>query len=416
MGRYLTYGNYWRYYDTNPQLIRGYRDPVSGTKYRTCAFKPPASPKSLLIPTPSGGIQVNVMEKDESGEITVDVVFPKLYWIGFNESFSPFDSRLDVPVDADSTYLFTLRANYSQGWSNCEVIVQAWHDRGLMGAEGSTYPDETDGNRTLAFTLTWAVGNSNATVDYPSSPELEIATGAVTDIDTAYPNGAGDQENHHVIRIPVRLGSQTRFGDGGGFAIRDPPFGQERNATLITRNSWDFNITLRDASRPSAFNTSYGEFGVKKFASISVSGTPTGSIPPGATEILSSPTYVSYSMNSEYMLNVSIPHLLKDGNPGLNITAGNVQVNNTHPNAMASNSDIFSWQAFPGPGQDQSIWGLPGDTVEPAGNGTESAGPDYSDFTAYGSFQATEVRWMVSVPVSTQEGVYRAIITITLWS
>ncbi|MFO7619413.1 MAG: hypothetical protein R6W91_07170, partial [Thermoplasmata archaeon] len=398
VGRNQTFGNYWRYYDSNPQLIQGYKDPVSGTKYRTCAFKPPASPKSLLIPTPSGGIQVNVMEKDESGEIRANVIFPQLYWIGFNESFSPFNSQLDTSVHTDSTYFFSLQANYSQSWANCEVIVQAWHDRGLMGSEGSAYPDETDENRTLAFTLTWAVGTADATVAYPSSPELEITSGLVTDTPLNVNPGI---EDHHLVRIPVWLGPQMRVADGGGFMARDPAFGQDMDAILLHRDSWDFNITVRDVAWPKAYNTSYGEFGVNRYASVSVSGNPVGSIPPGATATLASPSYISYSINAPYTLNVSIPHLLKDSNPAQNITANNVQVNNTHFIADGSNSEINNWAAFSGPDQARCIWGLPGVSIDPAGNGTESAGPGYSNFTAYGSFQATQVFWRVTVPPST---------------
>jgi hypothetical protein len=93
-----------------------------------------------------------------------------------------------------------------------------------------------------------------------------------------------------------------------------------------------------------------------------------------------------------------------------------VAVNNTHPNADAASSEIYQWLSFAGPDQDLLIWGTSGFTVQPVGNGTVSAGQDYSDFTAFGAFQATEVRWRVTVPPGTAEGTYRAIITITLWS
>ncbi|MFO7619011.1 MAG: hypothetical protein R6W91_05085, partial [Thermoplasmata archaeon] len=191
----------------------------------------------------------------------------------------------------------------------------------------------------------------------------------------------------------------------------------DKNFALNDAYSWDVHVSMVDKLTSAYRNDTYDEFGVKKYASITSWGNPSRSIPPGATETLESPSYLSYSINSAYTLNVSIPHLFKDANPLLsNITADNVQVNNTHPNANALNSEISVWTAFAGSNVARCIWGKPGSTLPPVGNGTMSAGTNYTDYTHSGAFEYTQVWWRVTVPAATPEGTYRATITITLWS
>jgi hypothetical protein len=160
---------------------------------------------------------------------------------------------------------------------------------------------------------------------------------------------------------------------------------------------------------------------MQRYASVSTTGNPSGSIPPGAMAPLSEPTVITYSTNAQYKLNVSIPNLLKDGDPSKYISVGYVRVWNDHSNANAGNSNISNpaYTQFNGPNQNQLIWGTSGTWIQPVGSGTVSSGPMYSDYTAAlvpQTFEVTEVYWVVEVPVGTPEGVYRATVTITLWS
>jgi len=182
--------------------------------------------------------------------------------------------------------------------------------------------------------------------------------------------------------------------------------------------TWDMQVHMYDTTNLNAWNRSFDEFGVQQYASISVSGNPSGSIPPGSIAALTQPSVISYSSNSEYKLNVSIPHLYLNGNPLLNyISVGYVHVLNNHTNANAGNSNVSMWQQFLGENQAQIVWGTPGTWIQPVGSGTESAGPMYSDYTAATvpePFEVTRLWWSVEVPAGTPEGIYRATITVSI--
>ncbi|MFO7618449.1 MAG: hypothetical protein R6W91_02155, partial [Thermoplasmata archaeon] len=381
---------------------------ASGT-YQACAMKPRASPKWLFVPYADtfGGVSIkaNIMEKDESDRVIFGIGAPHIFEMNmWKQSDLLRASVLGNPTDANSTYTFYIEGNYTiegqDKWdaANLRLVIAAWYDWGEIGISSvpgdPTWTSAT--NRTRQFKLTYTPG-SIPVMDYPTGAPNEFSVHSYYES-----SGHGPDGSHRRVYINVTFGPQTMFSPG------DMPGGTVNPYYPITalndNKTWDLNVTLCDASIPTAGNSTYGEFGVKKYASIRSSGTPTGSIPPGATQELNSSSNIWYSINSAYTLNVSIPNLIKDGNPLLrNITAANVQVNNTNPYANASNSEIYLWTTFSGPDQDRCIWGTPGTMIPAAGNGT------------VGMPEATQVRWRVTVPVSTPEGVYRATITITLW-
>jgi hypothetical protein len=193
------------------------------------------------------------------------------------------------------------------------------------------------------------------------------------------------------------------------------------NSAFNDRFTWDFSAQLTDTTNSYASNTSYGEFGVQRYVSLSVTGNPSGSIPPGSPlTALANPSVLAYSSNSPYRLNVSIPHLYKNGNPASSdwIPVGDVWVHNMHSNAFG-HSGIAAPQSFPGEDLPLMIWGTAPATIPPVGNGTVSAGPDYSDYTAAAvpePFEYTIVQWYVAVDAGTPEGIYWATISITIWA
>lgn len=390
---------------------------VPGTPDRLLgvAVKGPTSPSSAIILSSSGGFADYLDVSNTGTTLTANAVFPKVYSIGFQNDLAV--SKMDQQVPVDEPYNFTVIANYSQGWTNCLVEVRAWYDNGLIGA-GSTYPAETDATRNLAFRLFYWVSNGTYKVMYPS-PEMEVIIPNplwLNDI-VSTPRPGIDQDEH-TITMPVYFGKQLRWADGTGFVSPDDPGsdGEKSNISgLQDLWSWDFNITVRDNLNPTAFNISHAEFGIQKAVSISVTGNPSGNAPPGTIDNpMSTNSHIVYSSNTNYWVNVSIPNLLKNGVGPLNITATNVSIQNIHANA-AGFSGISDLQThITGANTNMYVWGATGVPIAPASNGQESAGPLQSDFTEGAGMAYTELQWWVSVPASTTEGIYRAVITISI--
>lgn len=411
---------YWRYYHTNPQLLYGHHTAVP-TEFLCCGFKPPSSPKWLMIPIPNGGVKINIQEKDESGEITLNADQPHIFTVDmWKQSDFTQTSVLNQQVDADTTYTFFIEGNYTIGgidnWKDLQIDLTAWYDEGKMGTNSKPEPSwSTVYNRTRQFNLTYDVNSGTSGMIYPvspgSPPEFDILS--IWEDPVHY----GADNSHYHLYINVTFGAQTyvapsTFGTGPATRTWDANF------AFNDVNSWDFNVTAFNIGSPTARNVSFEEFGIKEHAAISVSGSPGGSAPPGTVNFaLTNPSQISYSTNSDYFVNVSIPHLYKDGILGPDyIPATDVQVRNTHSRAISTNSDISAQTAFAGPNMDLCVWGKQiGVTIFPAYNGTESAGPSYSDYTEWPAFEVTEVYWWVSVPVGLPEGVYRGTITVTLW-
>ncbi|MCK5037623.1 MAG: hypothetical protein KAS16_00855, partial [Thermoplasmata archaeon] len=194
--------------------------------------------------------------------------------------------------------------------------------------------------------------------------------------------------------------------------------GYDQGTVFDDPESWDFSVTLVDGLAPTATNTSYGEFGLFRFTNITVSGSPGGNAPPGKTDqMLGGGSLITYSTNTDYFVNVSIPDLERVG--GGSILATNVNVSIASPLANNSNSQInSSWgpagRAFPGADMPLGVWGNASQVdpdIDAPSNGTTAHGPWGSDFNGYG---ATTVLWYINVPAATAEGTYRAKITFTI--
>ena len=415
---------YWRYYDSNPQLIDGYfqSPPVS---YYTCAMKPPSSPKWLMIPAAGGGIRINILEKDESAVITLNADQPHIFTVDmWKQNDVTRASVLNTQVDADTTYTFFIEGNYTIGgtdhWNDLEIDITAWYDDGNMFST-SAPGDPTwalDDFRTRQFNVSYNVGAGTVDIDPTplGAPEFDIAS------NWQDPNNYGLDGKNYRLYFNITFGAQTCVADGTGFGAGAATRTWDNNFAFNDAFSWDLRVTAYNPLAPATRNVSYEEFGINEYASVSVVGSPGGSAPPGVTDFaLTTPSQIYYSSNSPYYVNVSIPHLYKDGNPAsLNwIPATDVKVHNTHSGATTTNSDISLQIAFMGPNVDLCIWGKnPGILISPTNHGTQMAGPDYSDYTADSMslpFEVTEVYWWVTVPAGLPEGVYRGTITVTLW-
>jgi hypothetical protein len=188
-----------------------------------------------------------------------------------------------------------------------------------------------------------------------------------------------------------------------------------RHLALQDADSWDFNVTVIDTLNPTATDKLYGEFGIDKTVGVLVAGNPSGNAPPGSSSILlSNPSQITYSANTDYWVNVSIPNLMENGVGPLNIPAIGVEVQNADPFANAANSGIAGQTFIIGAGTDMRVWGGAVIPIVPPSNGTIACGPWITDFNAGGFNDYTILNWWVTVPGSTAEGVYWATITITI--
>ncbi len=391
------------------------------------AVKGPSSPSSAIIIGSSGSIGNYVDASDTGTQITVNAAFPQLYWIGFNDSAGT--SRMDQQVAVDSWYNFTCGFNYSQGFSNCEVEIWAWYDWGALGT-GSNYPVEADDTRDLAFRLLYDVTGATYTIQYPGATPgtMEIAINDAWDtdvIDWVHPTNS-PLEDIHTLTIPIYLGPQIRNATGNGFGSGDDLDANgetDKNQGLQDTWSWDFEVEVRDVLNPTALANRSAEFGIDETVSISVTGNPSGNTPPGTNNnSLTTPSLITYSANTNYWVNVSIPDLLENGVGPAQIDCEEVTVANVNSIVNNQYSDL-NWpggRAIAGPDVDWCVWGnrsILAPTNMPApSNGTISFGEFGSDFNQYdGNVAATtQLNWWISVPGSTSEGVYWAIITMTI--
>ncbi len=390
-------------------------------------YKPPSSPGWGMVLSSGGASKIKITEFDISTRLTANAVFPKLYWIGFNDSAGV--SRLDQQVPVDSWYNFTCGFNYSEGWAGCEVEVWAWYDWGAVGA-GSDYPAETDDNRDLAFRLLYDMATSVYTLESPgpSPGTMEVAIDDTWDTDVigwVHPTNPGI-EDIHELTIPIYLGPQIRYANGNSFGSADDPDANgetDKNLGLQDTWSWDFEVEVRDILNPTAFANRSAEFGIDETVSISVTGNPSGNTPPGTTNnSLTIPSLITYSANTDYWVNVSIPHLLENGVGPAQIDCTWVTVANVNSIVNDQFSDL-NWpggRAIVGPNVEWCVWGnssILAPTNMPAPqNGTISFGEFGSDFNQYDGnvFATTQLDWWISVPAGTAEGVYWAVITITV--
>ncbi len=410
-----SFGSYWRYYHTNPTLQNGFTNSTAGTEYTTCAMKPPASPKWLAVLGASGGIQVNIQELDQSTAVSASLVNPNIYWVGFNDTaLNPMNNQM---VNPDSWFNIVFEGNYSGGWNSLRANITFWYDGGSIGT-ASQYPVENDGNRNIAFFLTYEPALGIYSINYPTAPVLETTIGNVSDTITwNHPSDAA--QSFHRVELQVHLGAQMLAADGNGFSPTGPDYAYDPNIALDNPNSWDFNITLEDIGDSTKFNSTYAEFGVNKAISISITGNPSGDGAPGDNGVALGSSVINYSTNTQYWVNVSIPDLYLNGDITSSslINASNIQVQNINGLANSGTSDMAAQVYFAGADIGQSVWGLssPVTSLSSPGNGTTAHGPWGSNYNYAGDpGGTTSVNWYVDMPAGLAAGTYRATITFSI--
>ncbi|MFO7618075.1 MAG: kelch repeat-containing protein, partial [Thermoplasmata archaeon] len=413
VGHNSTHAVLYTYYHGSDYIaiVPGTGDVFAGHELYAATCKPKTRTGELAI-LGASSFKVMPMMFDSSTMLTVNVDFPHIFDIDFREQSTGL-SMVYQQVDVNKNYTFFIEGNYTIGgvdmWNAVNITIDAWFDEGRVGTgsapEGSW---STEYNRTRQFRITRYSGVT--TLDYPSAPEF-ILQDTWAD-PTTYAGG------RHRIYINITFGNQTRAAGG---ALTPPAMDDIWNITRAfnNSNSWDFKVRLEDHTYTDAFAEAYGEFGVKKNVAISVTGNPSGSAPPGTeNKLMDVNSRITYSANTAYWVNVSIPHLT---GPAGQIGAGNVSVRNIHLAANATNSYIPAQTNFPAaPDTEMNIWGRNATYAAAPCNGSVSAGPWVTNFNSGGlgpGYEAyTELQWWVTVMASVSEGVYTAQITVTIRS
>jgi hypothetical protein len=344
------------------------------------------------------------IDTDSSTTLTLNAKYPKLYWVGFNDSVAPaYTNIMGTQVSVGNTYVFSLDFNYSFGSANCDFTIYAWYDGGAVPVPYPAAPDATTRNLAFQVDCTFA---GVVTVTYPNAPILEVTTPGVADIQMGYFDPLYPGQEHYEVFIPVHFGEQLRAAPVNGYNTYsfDPLVGHQ------TQGTWDFDVVVRD-TLSAATNTGYGEFGIQKMVTNTVSGNPVGNAPPGgSTGWMLVQSVITYSSNTDYYVTVEIDDLLDSG-LGEYVTADNVEVQNLHPDSGAS--DIGAATFFTDSGTPLYVWGSLNVPVMASNHGTFSAGPSDSNFLTPGT--TTRLQWRVTVPAGTSEGVYTSTIYVTIF-
>lgn len=381
---------------------------------------------SIIIVSPNNTVTaVDVMDTDIDTTLTVNAAFPHMWAVEMWEQSDVVEtSTLDTQVDVDNTYTFYTIVNYTiggvdqlfDGANNTLVNLTAWYDD---GAELIAPPAEDDVHRTRMFTASLyentalTAAGATAAIYYPTgSPGTDEVT--LANFSCIGPIGA---DFRYEVWINVTLGKQMRAAAGVGTPTGD------NTTTLGTFNdadSWNFQMQIHDIQYPEAKNTTYGEFGLYRFTNITVANNPSANALPGTVSTALLPgSQVTYSSNTPYYVNVSIPDLLSGGN-SIVATEVNISLAGAYPAGFNYNpyTEInASWGTFgrpmAGAGLERGVWGNWTATpmLSALDNGTISHGPWGSDFNAFGN---TQVNWWVNVPAATPEGIYTATITFKI--
>lgn len=421
-------GTYWRYYNTNPHLLDGYTSLAVGN-YPTCAMKPPASPKWLILLGSGEGVRVNINEKDESNPLSFSANLPHIFTLNIWKQADPLQNNLaDSQVDPETVFTFFIEGNYTVNgvdhWNDLWINITAWYDDGLTGslsAPGDPSWSSAD-YRTRQFSLSCNLATNTFMTVYPVPP---AGNPAVREFYIASywsdPTAFGTDGNTHHLYVNVSFGPQTFVAAGDGIFNLPGANLTDPNQVLNDAFTWDLDMLMEDINNNGYFNQTYMEFGIKKFASVSSTGNPSGSAPPGTPNFhLSNPVTIYYSSNTLTYVTVSIQDLHLNGDilETHMITADNVAIRNLHSLAIPASSDIPIQTDFTAANAPLYVWGTSSGTPLAAPfHGTESAGPAYTDYSAgatFSAFELTVVDWWVDVPISTSSGVYRGTITITI--
>ncbi len=246
--------------------------------------------------------------------VTVLVNEPIINWYDFRNATDV--SKLNTWIDVEEQYKFCINITSDQGWADVDYInITAWYDN---GSEATTYnqtgaASNLGGNKNMWIQYENTTGTANWNLLWPDD-EVNFNAGSCTEVII--------DANTHNITFIFTPRNQTRYAPGDG--------GWDTVAGHNDTRSWNFNITVEDASGNKAYEIN--EYGIYMYSHITqVTESPSGTGNPGENNIQLSPNAtLTTQCNANYSLYTNIPNLTRAGggywilNTSLSTAGGNL--------------------------------------------------------------------------------------------
>lgn len=352
------------------------------------------APDSTAPPDNSTGVTVNVVNPQINTCAFWDAGSDNIINLGGYDDVNRTNQQVDVDTFAGTTTYFWITVSLFGGNGILDldkVTVVAWFDNGTETDYSTTSPRNYP-NRNLTLTYNFTTGMSQLL--YPTTGEVSHTAG---DLVIGFTN-ATTQE----LGIGFRWGPNIRWAPGDGSWDYNPGWNDI--------DSWNFQclVSLKAGGNPKSWEKPWhkGEFGTYKRSTLSASGNPSTSLPPGSGWTSFSgggEQQVTYTSNAPMKLYVNITNLQRQGGGGT-LTSNYLGV---------SGERLFPFKPF---------WDAPGG--DPGDGYNYLAGANGTSYSSYAYINAgngnltgtgpTTVNWYASVPIGTLEGRYTATIRWTL--
>ncbi len=304
-------------------------------------------------PTPSG--------------ITVNVHRLRILALQFQDNVPTDKTGQQVDVfsgGTNPTYRIYARIKDTRGWGAVtQVDFQGWYKNGNVAALFGSTPGANNN-----FQVRWTPAGGFVLIT-PLTGEVTLGAGIDTAIDA----------NTHDLSARFTFGNQVHRGDGTGAF------------------SWGFGVTATDTFQTASAT---GEFGIYRYVSMTVAGSPVGTGDPGTTVSLAPDNNVAFTTNSNFYLEVAATDLL-DG-LGNTITRDNILVNGATGSGAP---DLTVFTAFT----------VVDGTIDVYGHYNDNVGPTTHASYASGNSETGVVQVQVAIPIGQTEGTYTGTLTYRLW-
>ena len=251
--------------------------------------------------------------------VTVLQLQPRINWydIQYNNS-GTWESKMNQQIDVDnsSEYRFVVNISSDQGWDDIDFInITAWHDN---GSEATTYNQTTGGNINLYFQYENTTGTASASMMWPDD---EVTNGTWNETYVDDPTGSPGNTEAYNLTFTFIPGYQFRYAPGDG--------AWDTSDGINDIWSWNFNITVDDASGYHSYDNpitgeTVNEFGVYSYSEIVTAGWPSLTGSPGSN---ATGTNISIQTRS-------------NGNFSLSVDVDQIN-HTTHPSANMSNQTVW---------------------------------------------------------------------------
>lgn len=397
---------------TGDMTLYNWTDPGITYDFKGVGVKPASSPGYGIATSNSAGAIISYQILDTGTQIGVRAIKPHINEMrledknGFNVS--------NRQVDVGTYYYFFINGSYSEGWEKVAIDIYAWYDDNESAQYNSTpganlnlhlhyEPDTTDPyNNSGTWKLLWPD---------PSNPTITLGKciQQVVDNPAGGTIGQNDGQDFYLLWANITFHEQVRYAPGDGtwdFSGNQ----SDPGASFNDPNSWNFNITIRDVTN-NANVTKYDEFGIYAYTEITASNNPTGAGAPGNTIYLSPSSHLGIRSNRDYFVTVNITDL-KNATGNRIIPRTYVEVFNPTASNNASASYSYTWRAFDAT-HPIYVWGNneTGEILQPLDYGTCSAGDSYGYDV---SLTYTEVQWRITIPPTTPEDEYIAVVSFEI--